>query len=157
MLKKSISVLHIITSLESGGAQTSLHRLLRFSSSNVDNYLIVLKEESDFYDLSILSNTRILFLDIKSIYSLIMGIKKSIFFILKNNIEILHSWLPHSDIFASSIKFFLPTKKIIWSIRYSELNRKNTKITTLMIIEILKYLSFIIQMVYWKLYLMLWH
>lgn len=144
MLKKSISILHIITSLESGGAQTSLHRLLRFSGSNVDNYLIVLKEENDFYDLSILNKNRILFLDIKSIYSLLIGLKKSILFIFKNNINILHSWLPHSDIFASFIKFFLPTKKIIWSIRFSELNRKNTKITTLIIIEILKYLSFII-------------
>lgn len=147
MLKNSISILHIITSLESGGAQTSLHRLLRFSSSNVDNYLIVLKDESDFYDLSILSNKRILFLDINSLYSLLIGLKKSVSFILKNKIEILHSWLPHSDIFASFIKFFLPTKKIIWSIRFSELNRKNTKISTLIIIEILKYLSFIIPSV----------
>lgn len=144
MLKKSFSVVHIITSLESGGAQTSLHRLLRFSNNNIDNYLIVLKEENDFYDLSILNKNRILFLDIKSIYSLLMGLKKSILFIFKNNINILHSWLPHSDIFASFIKFFLPTKKVIWSIRYSELNRKNTKITTLIIIEMLKYLSFII-------------
>ena len=84
-----------------------------------------------------------MFLDIKSIYSLLMGLKKSILFIFKNNINILHSWLPHSDIFASFIKFFLPTKKVIWSIRYSELNRKNTKITTLIIIEMLKYLSFL--------------
>ena len=51
MLKKSFSVVHIITSLEIGGAQTSLHRLLRFSNNNIDNYLIVLKEENDFYDL----------------------------------------------------------------------------------------------------------
>ena len=101
MLKKSFSVVHIITSLESGGAQTSLHRLLRFSNNNIDNYLIVLKEENDFYDLSILNKNRILFLDIKSIYSFLMGLKKSILFIFKNNINILHSWLPHSDIFAS--------------------------------------------------------
>ena len=65
--------------------------------------MIVLKEENDFYDLSILNKNRILFLDIKSIYSLLMGLKKSILFIFKNNINILHSWLPHSDIFASFI------------------------------------------------------
>ena len=48
MPKISFSVVHIITSLESGGALTSLHRLLRFSYNNIDNYLIVLKEEMIF-------------------------------------------------------------------------------------------------------------
>ena len=50
-----------------------------------------MQEENDFYDLSILNKNRILFLDIKSIYSLLMGLKKSILFIFKNNINILHS------------------------------------------------------------------
>lgn len=143
MKQKIIKVLHIITSFECGGAQTSLKRLIKFSDKEIKNKVIVLKGKNIFYDFLPLNESDILFLDINSIPKLLKGILDTIKFIFKNKIEIIHSWLPHSDIFACLIKIFLPKIKLIWSIRYSELNKKNTKKLTLIIIKFLKYLSYI--------------
>ena len=144
MINKKISIIHIITSLESGGAQTTLLKLIRYTNTNINNLVIVLKNKNEFYNLSILEKDKILFLDINSFFSLVSGLINSLIFILKNKVLIIHSWLPHSDIFASILKIINPKLKIIWSIRYSELNRTNAKLSTLIIIDILKYLSYLL-------------
>ena len=137
--KKKISVAHFITSLEAGGAEKMLLKLLK--ERKLLGYLdivIVLKGHGAIQKY--FQNEGII------VYNLNVGINFFFTFISivkilkKHNIDILQSWLYHADLYVSILSIFV-RKKIFWNVRCS---LTSTKYSTKLILFSLRYLSHII-------------
>jgi len=127
-LKKS--VVHLIYSLDSGGAETVLQNLCYYSSSHLDNRIVVFKS-SRVSQLKFPQKITIEKLNLKLILKLIKG----------DCHTTLMAWLFHSMLLSSVIKILNPKIKLIWNIRYSELPLKNLR--TRLTFNLLKKLSFL--------------
>ena len=54
----------------------------------------------------------------------------------------MQTWLVHADFIGSFAAYFSGCEKIIWNIRYSKIEIKKSKFSTVLIIKLLSILSF---------------
>ena len=125
-MKKKIKILHIINSLQIGGAEKNLVSLCNYLSKNenLDNYeiyIISIDDISSYYK-DYLKNIKIYELNYKRNNSLLVFYK--IYKLIKKiNPDLIHSWLYGSDLIASAISILQNRKNILWSIRSSNTMR----------------------------------
>ena len=123
-------ILHIIYSLETGGAEESLVKLV--TNDNLNIHIILM-----------LTNGGILLDRIKkrNIKSYCLNLRKNFIFspyyfikilkiISQEEIQIIHSWMYSSDVIASLVGFLL-NKKIIWCVRNTTLKLGSASITSI--------------------------
>lgn len=143
-LNKANKILHVITSLDVGGAEKALYLLIKSTKSNIDHEVICLKAKGFFY-------TKLINLGIK-VHVLNMRpkrfnlLKQFEFFTLikKTNYNILQSWLYHSDLICSFYAFFLEKKKrenIIWTVHNNNLEIFNIGFLTKFVVFLCAILS----------------
>ncbi len=139
-----IKVLHIITGLGPGGAQSCLLSILNNKDNNVSHGVISLgrgniyeekiKNNSEFYVKCPISFNPKLFLQIYNLY-------KAIKFFSPN---IIQTWLYHSDLIGTIIYIFLKNKpKLVWSIRCSDMAGRYDKGINFLLLKVLSQLSFL--------------
>lgn len=120
-----MKILHIITSLSSGGTEGMLYRLIKASNTSVEHSIICLKKGGKYQSLFQKEGIEVLVLDMKY-SSLIKGIIKIYTFSkIKRNqgYQIITSWLYHADLVAWFVKFICGFKSLAWNIRSSKLQR----------------------------------
>jgi len=118
-LKKN-KILHIITSLERGGAEGALSRLIIFDKNKT--HVVVALRNNGYYEL-ILRNNGI------SVYSLNFQKNLGVFFefikllqiIVTENPSLIQTWLYHADFLGSLAAKILGIKKLAWGIRTSKI------------------------------------
>lgn len=129
-----VKVTHIITSLNSGGAESMLYKLLKYSNSNEYTNEVICLLDKGIYGEKIEK----------------MGIKVTVLNLNKGNIigalykarrvceksDIVNSWLYHSDLVGFFISKVLLRKKLIWNVRHSNLDKSANKKTTLLIVKL---------------------
>ena len=121
-------IVHLISSLNSGGAETMLYKLLKSRSENVDIEIVTLisggfyaeqiKEMNiPIHNLNMKNGRR----PIKSIIKLLKVFKRA---------DVIQSWMYHSDLLAFIFGKLFLRKKVIWGIRRSYLDKQHMKLGT---------------------------
>ena len=131
-------IIHIITGLGDGGAENALFKICKYDNLN-KHIVISLKKPSKYFFL--LKKLKI------KVYSLnfrFYSFHK--FFFLVKLIRILkpdlvQTWLVHADFLGSIASRLAGIKKILWNVRYSNLEIGKAKLSTIFIIKILSIMS----------------
>jgi glycosyltransferase involved in cell wall biosynthesis len=138
---KKVSVAHVITSLDSGGAEKMLLKLIKQRIKlGFTDIVIVLKGKGVIQEKYLNEGIKVFNLNISGVVSFLKSFYTSRKLIKKYNIDLIQSWLYHAD-FYSSILSLLTIKPIIWNVRCSFVK---VKMSTGIIIKMLRILSFLI-------------
>ena len=118
-------ILYIITGLSYGGAEKQLITLLNNPINKYETILISLTDSKMVNQISN-KNIKIINLNIKGFFSLIISFFKIHSFLDKNYKYIVHSWLYHADFFSTilylTLNFRMKKKNVlIWNIRCSNM------------------------------------
>ena len=136
-----MKILHIITGLGDGGAELTLYKICKYDTSNT-HIVISLKDKGKYF--SLLKNLGIevitLNMNFYSVYKVLSLIKKINYF----KPDIVQTWLVHADFLGGIASRLAGFKNIIWNIRYSNIEATGLKFSTIFIIKILSWLSYII-------------
>lgn len=142
-MKKKIKILHIINSLQIGGAEKNLVSLCNNLSKNknIMNYeihIISIDDISSYYR-DYLKNIHIYELNYKKnnpAYILFRIFK----LVNEINPDLIHSWLYGSDLIAAIIATFQNRKNVLWSIRSTN-TMKHLNIYSKIVVKLLSFFS----------------
>jgi glycosyltransferase involved in cell wall biosynthesis len=119
-----MTIIHIITSTDVGGAETSLYRLIsEFKKKEINQFVISLKRKG-------LIANKILSIGVP-VYSLknnFTTILKAFWYLRFKRNVIIQSWLYHADLFGSLISLIFRFK-IIWNIRQTNFTNSDPVLT----------------------------
>ena len=113
-----MKVVHIITSLEQGGAQSILFNLIK-ELNTVDHIVVSLSPPSFFSNLFNELGLEVYHCNIKGLLSLPNGLRKLYHVIRESSPDIVQTWMYHSDFFGGLIAKLLRVKSIVWGIHHT--------------------------------------
>jgi glycosyltransferase involved in cell wall biosynthesis len=145
--KEKIKIVHIITSLNVGGTEMMLYKLLpRMRKDRFENIVFTLKEKGSLSKDFESQNIRVYnVLGMGGIIRVSVLIK-SINIFRQINPDLIQGWLAHGNLVAKIASIFLPNRlPTLWNIRYTALPKGETKRSILFIIKLLSILSFLPQ------------
>ena len=132
-----MKIIHLINSLNKGGAEGNLYRLCKFHKKKYKNNInitIITLIDNGFYEAELKKiGIKIFSLNMNKqnkFFDFIKKVLKLRKFIKKQNPDIIQSWMYHSNF----ITLFIPKRfydKLFWNIRHSELNTKISKKMTI--------------------------
>ncbi len=141
---KKIKLMHLITGLDTGGAEAMLYKLL--SRYDRDQFLMCVVSLTDIGPVG----EKIQSLGVH-VHSLKM--RKNILFFLsmvrfvrllkKEKPHILQTWMYHADLVGALMKLFVRKMKLVWNVRHGSLeeNKGLTKKLTVYVAKLCAYLS----------------
>lgn len=136
---QSVKILHIITGLKSGGAETVLYRL---ASSQKEQIHVVASLSSGGYYTEKLRDKGVRVYELEfNVSSVISEFRKLIKILHYEKPDIIQSWLMHADLVATFASYFCKNAVLFWNIRHSNHTLKDTKFATWFIIFTLIVLS----------------
>lgn len=133
-------ILHIITSLDDGGAEGVLYRMVSFKESKYKHFVVSLTGGEKYTNLLKENNVPVKLLNINGFISLIISIPKLWLYMVKLKPDLIQTWMRHSDVIGGIIAFLSGFRVIVWNVRSTEIHNKY-KITTRAIIKISALLS----------------
>ncbi len=143
--ERAKKILHVITSLDVGGAEKALYLLISKTKRTTNHEVICLKGKGYFYDKlkNIGIKVHVLNMAPKR-FNLLKQIK---FYrtIKKIEFDILQTWLYHSDLISSFYSIFLKKEKrknIIWTVHNNNLELFNIGFLTKFIVYLCAILSY---------------
>ena len=137
-----MKIVHVINSLETGGAEMMLLKLLQSGIYKNYNVLIIVLSKKN----TLSENIKKLGFNVEHlnffkkyflIFELIKFYKKIKFF----SPNIVHSWLYHANLITALTCYLLKIKGVIWSIRQTNLDFKHNKLSTLIVAKICALIS----------------
>lgn len=136
-----MNILHIITSLENGGTEKTLYKICKHDTSN-RHTVISLKNSGKYFSTLKKIGIQVYCLEMKlfSIYQFYNLIKK----IHHLKPDVVQTWLPHGDFIGGIASRLAGVNKVVWNIRYSKLKIGVVKLRTIILLNILLKLSYII-------------
>ncbi len=138
-----MKVLHIITGLKRGGAETLLYRICQFdedyehtvvSLTDAQNYGKLLREINISVHALNFPNGKIKISGLLKLYKLIKKIKP----------DVVQTWMSHADLIGGIIARCAGIKNIFWGVHHTFLIRGKSKIATMLIVRLNAILSFVI-------------
>jgi len=111
-------VTHIIPSLEIGGAEKTLIKLIKNDKKNTHIIICLLREGSMSYQAKTIG-AMVYSLGLKNFLNLPVSIFKAINIIKSSKPDVLVTWMYHSDLIGGIIGFILRIK-VIWNIRNTD-------------------------------------
>lgn len=127
-------IMHLINSLEKGGAEGTLVRLVSNDQSN-QHIIVSLLPKCDYDNLLSNSQITVLFLDFTNVRHVFRELFKLIGICKRFNPDILQSWMYHSNLIGLMVTFFLRRKpKLIWNIRHGVLSVKHDKLSLILLV-----------------------
>ena len=136
-----MKIVHIITSLDDGGAEHTLYKICKYDKFN-KHIVISLKGTGKYFYLLNEIGVKVYCLNLKfyAIYQFLSFIKLLRF--LKP--EVVQTWLVHADLIGGLAARLVGIKNVVWNIRYSNFNIRKAKIETVLLVNILVKLSFFV-------------
>ena len=140
-VKSGKVILHIITSLERGGAQKILFYLVKNGiKKNIKHIIIVLREKTNFTSDFKKIGIDVYHLNGKNIFKIPFILLKLIKLIRIIKPSILQTWLYHADLLGSIATIFNRGIPIIWTIHHASNSLKyeslHTKVSVLILAKI---------------------
>ena len=131
--------LHIITGLGDGGAELTLYKICKYDTSNI-HIVISLKDKGKYFSLLNKLGIKVFCLNMNlfSFYKIFFLSKK----IGNLKPDIVQTWLIHADFLGGIASRLAGVNKIVWNIRYSNIDVAKSKLTTTFILKILSWLSY---------------
>ena len=136
-------VLHIITGLGRGGAETLLYQFCKYDKES-EHIVVSLSGSQDYekklkqIDIQVhtlnFSNSKINFLGLIKLYKLIRQVKP----------DIIQTWMIHADMIGGLLARFAGIKNIFWGVHHTNLIEGSSKKMTMLIIKINSILSYFI-------------
>mgnify|MGYP001458853591 CR=1 FL=1 len=125
-----MNILHIIYSLNIGGAEKTLIKLVVNDKKN-NHIIVTLTTDNEFIKCLESNKIRVYNLDISfSLKRLIKCFKSLVNIIESERIDLIHTWMYNSDLIGSIISL-ITSKPIIWCIRNGKLNIKSSSVGSL--------------------------
>lgn len=121
-------VLHIITGLESGGAEKNLFNLVINDKLN-DHYIFSLSDYGKYFKIIKKNKVKIKIFKF-SIFNFLFKFFKISNDIKKIKPDLIITWLYHADFIGGLLGKINRVKRIYWNIRSSTLSKQNTKFST---------------------------
>lgn len=137
-----MKILHIITSLGDGGAERTLYKICKYNNIN-EHVVISLAGPGKYYPLlkKLGVDTYYLNINFFTVFIKFFSILKLIKFYKP---DVVQTWLIHADFIGGIAAKLCGVKNIIWNIRYTDLKFRKSKLTSIILVKILSYLSFFI-------------
>ena len=136
-----MKIVHIITGLGDGGAEHTLFKICKYDIKN-KHIVISFKRYGKYFSLLNKLGIKVYCLN-ASFFSI-----HKFFFLIKLlqslKPDIVQTWLVHADFIGSIAARLAGIKKILWNVRYSNIEINKSKLTTILIIKVLAKLSYII-------------
>lgn len=138
-----MKILHIITGLERGGAETLLYQFCKYdkeydhiviSLSGSQDYGIMLRQIKIPLHTLNFSNSKVNLRGLYKLYKLIKKIKP----------DVIQTWMVHADIIGGLVGRLAGIKNIFWGVHHSALVEGKSKKITMLIIKINAFLSYFI-------------
>ena len=123
-------IIHVISSLESGGTERVLVRLIT-NSSNYKHYVVSLSKDGFYSPKLRKSKIKIFYLDFTNIKNTFSSIYKMKIIFDKIKPDIIQTWLYHADLIGGMVGKICGTRKIYWNIRgsyYTQLTSLRTRV-----------------------------
>ena len=136
-----MKIVHIITSLEDGGAEHTLYKICKYDKIN-KHIVITLKDTGKYFYLLKKIGVKVYCLNLKfyAIYKLLSFITLLRF--LKP--DVVQTWLVHADLIGGLAARIAGIKNVVWNIRYSNFNIRKAKLETILLVNILVKLSYFV-------------
>jgi glycosyltransferase involved in cell wall biosynthesis len=144
MSQNNKKIVHVITGLEDGGAEGVLYRLLKYSNSSYDYFVISLTSKGKYGDLIEGLGVKIFCLNMARGTINVSSIIKLYRLIKKNKPDVVQTWMHHADLLGGLVAYFAGVKQIYWNLRTAELHSKKTKLLTRIVVLLCSMLSYII-------------
>ena len=136
-----MKIVHIVTGLGDGGAEHTLFKICKHDIKN-KHIVISFKKYGKYFSLLNKLGIKVYCLN-ASFFSI-----HKFFFLIKLlqslKPDIVQTWLVHADFIGSIAARLAGIKKILWNVRYSNIEIDKSKLTTILIIKVLAKLSYII-------------
>lgn len=139
---KKIKVVHMITGLDNGGAESMLYKILKNRNQERFEFKVISLDTKGFYGEQIENlGIKVIALDIKNIYKLPLNIGRLI--ALLQDVDVLQTWLYHANLIGIIFGRLTGVDKIIWGVRQSDISSEHNKESTVKIATFSKHLSFL--------------
>ena len=142
-----MKIVHIITSMNKGGAETTLFKILEYANNikSEDKHIIITFAKFNYFESKI-ANLNYEFYKINFINKFLFFFYFiKLFNILKEiRPDVVECWMYHASFLGGLAAKLLGIKKIIWNIRHSNFKFTKTKFSTIIVIKLCSYLSKII-------------
>jgi glycosyltransferase involved in cell wall biosynthesis len=145
--KEKIKIVHIIATLNVGGTEMMLYKLLpRMRKDRFENIVITLKEKGELSEGFESQNIRVYNVGGMGGILRILALIRSLKILRQINPDLIQGWLAHGNLITTLASAFLPYRlSTLWNIRYTALPKDETKRSILFIIKLLSILSFLPQ------------
>jgi len=136
-------VLHIITSLNNGGAEGVLYRLCK--NDNTHSHVVIsMKDEGKYASMLRSLDVEVYCLNMNSNRIRLNDFLKLFKLLRKLNPNIIQTWMYHADFFGGIVARFAGFNDVFWNIRHTTLLPENSKKSTKFIAKLCARLSTII-------------
>jgi len=134
--------MHIITSLDAGGAEAMLFRLLgRFDCDIADICVVSLKDEGVYGEKIRNIGAQVECVGLERALKAPSALLKLMRIIQRHKPDIVQTWMYHADLIGGLAAFFLGRIPLAWGIHHSIPNRKYDKKSTMHIARACSFLS----------------
>ena len=137
-----MKVLHIITSLDYGGAEISLLRLIENSLDH--NHLVICLSSGGPIKAKLVDLGCLVFTLNLTVSNFIRQTRRVNEICKNENISVITSWLYHADFFTLFLKFSQKKTKILWTVHNLSIERSTTKTTTRILVKFNSFLSYFV-------------
>lgn len=118
-----MKIIHLITSLNTGGAEVMLAKLLdSMDRSRFENRVVSLTVKGEIGARIEASGVRVSCLGASGTSGFVRAVWKFRRILLRERPDVVQSWLPHADLVATVASCFTGSKKLIWNVRSSSLD-----------------------------------
>lgn len=131
MPNKLLKILHIITGLDTGGAEMALYKLLStLKPSEFSSHVISLKDQGDLGERIRSLGIEVTALNMHPGIPRFSDIKNLSRMIRGKEPHIIQTWMYHADLLGGLASRFSKHIPMVWNIRNSTLDRNTSKRTT---------------------------
>lgn len=138
-----VTVCHVITGLNVGGAEVMLHKLLKYSDKERISSVVVSLTDIGPIGEKIIKDCgiQVYALQMKPNSPSIKKIMELVSLLKKINPDLIQSWMYHSDFIAIIAAKIARIKNVVWGIHHSNLSKKDNKRIVIMLAGINSKLS----------------
>ena len=143
VLSSKKTVLHVITSLEDGGAEALLYRICSDQNNkDLDQIVVSLRKMGKYGSKLQEEGIRVYCLNLNGLKQFPVAFYKLIRLIHKINPSVVQTWLYHADLIGGLAAKFAQVPKIFWSIHNVNLFWSKSKLSSFFLVKLLAFFSY---------------
>jgi len=133
-------ILHVISSLNDGGAEGVLYKLASYNSKDIEHVVVSLTCGEKYNKLLSKAGIRVKNLHMKGVRKSLLDFFSLCFFIYKEKPSVVQTWMYHADLIGGIAASLMGVRNIVWNIRSGEIHHSQ-KFTTKAFIKVSALLS----------------